>query len=182
MAKVHSDCHIVIGRSYYSVPNTLIGNQVEVLIHERMVEIYHDSMLVRTHVRAVRKGQWQTKMSDYPDYKAQYLLQTPEYCRKSAQRIGPNTFKAIDELFSDRPLDRLRSVQSILGLAKSVGSKRLEAACERVNYFGNLSIQFPYPSVKKKVAPLSTSPSAQICPPCRRITRRTVARPTPVPS
>jgi hypothetical protein len=80
-------------------------------------------------------------MSDYPDYKAQYLLQTPEYCRKAAQRIGSNTFKVIDQLLSDRPLDRLRSVQSILGLAKSVGSKRLEAACERANYFGDLRYQ-----------------------------------------
>jgi len=141
MAKVHSDCHIVVGGSYYSVPFALVGNHVEVHIHERVVEIYHNYRLVRTHVRATRKGQWQTEMSDYPDYKAQYLLQTPEYCRKAAQRIGSNTFKVIDQLLSDRPLDRLRSVQSLLGLAKSVGSKRLEAACERAIYFGDLRYQ-----------------------------------------
>ena len=35
---------------------------------------------------------------------------------------------------------------------------------------------------KKKVAPLSTSPVAQTRPPWRSITRRTMARPTPVPS
>ena len=36
--------------------------------------------------------------------------------------------------------------------------------------------------VKKKVAPLPSSPSAQIRPPCRSIMRCTVARPMPVPS
>jgi len=40
----------------------------------------------------------------------------------------------------------------------------------------------PYPPrVKKKVAPLSTSPSAHTRPPCRATIRWTVARPIPVP-
>src|SRR5580704_16230587 len=41
---------------------------------------------------------------------------------------------------------------------------------------------FPGSSVKKNVAPFSTSASAQIVPPCRRTMRATVASPTPVPS
>ncbi len=40
MAKVHSDCHIVVGGSYYSVPYALVGKKVEVHVHERVVEIY----------------------------------------------------------------------------------------------------------------------------------------------
>src|SRR3984893_2655859 len=44
------------------------------------------------------------------------------------------------------------------------------------------STDWPPSSVKKKVAPDPTSPSAQIRPPCRRTTRSTVANPMPVPS
>jgi transposase len=137
MAKVHSDCHIVVGGSYYSVPYVLVGKQVEVHVHERVVEIYFEHALVRTHPRAQKKGLWQTDMGDYPSEKIQHLLQTPEYCRQIAQRIGPNTFKVAEQLLADRPLDQLRSVQGILGLAKSVGPKRLEAACARALYTGD---------------------------------------------
>jgi hypothetical protein len=41
-------------------------------------------------------------------------------------------------LLSDRPLDRLRSVQAILKLEETVGAQRLEAACARAVYYGDL--------------------------------------------
>jgi hypothetical protein len=40
-------------------------------------------------------------------------------------------------LLADRPLDRLRSVQGILGLVETVGRARLEAACQRALAFGD---------------------------------------------
>lgn len=138
LAKVHSDCHIVVDGSFYSVPYTLVGAKVEVHVHERILEIYAKQELIRTHRRADQKGQWRTEMADYPPYKALYLLKTPEYCRQMAGRIGPNTRKVTDHLLADRPLDRLRSVQAILRLADSVGESRLESACARAVYFGDL--------------------------------------------
>lgn len=137
MAKVHSDCHIVVNNNYYSVPYPLVGKEVEVHVLERVVEIYSQHELVRTHLRAYQKGQWRTEMDDYPPYKAQYLLKTPQYCLKAAARIGTNTHAVIEHLLGDRPLDRLRSVQAILALADSVGESRLEAACARAMYYGD---------------------------------------------
>lgn len=138
IAKVHSDCHIVVDGSFYSVPYKLVGAKVEVHVHERVIEIYARHELIRTHLRADRKGLWRTEMDDYPPYKAQYLLKTPQYCLKSALRIGPYTHAVVEHLLGDRPLDRLRSVQAILALADSVGETRLEAACARAVYFGDL--------------------------------------------
>ena len=137
IAKVHSDCHIVVDGSYYSVPFKLVSKEVEVHMHERVVEIYSHHELIRTHLKANHKGQWQTEMQDYPPYKAQYLLKTPQYCLKVATRIGANTHTVVEHLLGDRPLDRLRSVQSILALADSVGEARLEAACARAMHFGD---------------------------------------------
>ena len=136
--KVHPDCHVVIDGSYYSVPYQWIGKKLDAYIHERMVEIYAGVELVATHVRAHKKGEWSTRLDDYPPNKAAFLMQTPAYCRKTAARIGPSATKVVDLLLADRPLDRLRSVQAILRLEESVGSHRLDAACARAIHFGDI--------------------------------------------
>lgn len=137
IAKVHRDCHIVVDGCYYSAPYKLAGKEVEVHVHEHVVEIYAQNELVGTHIRATQKGEWQTRMEDYPPYKAQYLMKTPQYCLKSAMQIGPHTHRVVEHLLGDRPLDRLRSVQAIIALADRVGANRLEAACARALYFGD---------------------------------------------
>jgi Mu transposase, C-terminal domain len=78
MAKVHSDCHIVVDGSFYSVPYTLVGQEVEVHVHERVVEIYAQHELVRTHRRATQKGQWRTEMEDYRLRSVQAILALAE--------------------------------------------------------------------------------------------------------
>ncbi len=136
--KVHPDCHVVIDGSYYSAPYQYLGHTLEAHVSDTMVELYAGLELVATHVRAVRPGQWQTRLEDYPPAKAAYLFQTPAYCRREADRIGPATRQVVDQLLADRPLDRLRAVQAILGLEKSVGPVRLEAACARALFYGDV--------------------------------------------
>jgi len=135
---VHPDCHAVIAGSYYSVPYTYVGRRLDAHISERVVELYDDLDLVATHLRSLVPGKWHTRMEDYPPHKAAYLIYTPDYCRQEASRIGPSTRQVADTLLADRPLCRLRSVQAILRLEKTVGSQRLEAACARAIYFGDI--------------------------------------------
>jgi len=52
--------------------------------------------------------------------------------------LGPATQEVVDSLLQDRPLDRLRSVQAILRLEETVGAERLEAACARALFYGDL--------------------------------------------
>jgi transposase len=136
--KVHQDCHVSIDGSYYSVPYIWVGKGLDAYIHESMVEIYAGQELVSTHVKLHQKGQWSTRIDDYPPFKTAYLTHTPQYCRQAAQRLGPATLQVVEHLLADRPLDRLRSVQAILKLENSVGGKRLEAACARAIYFGDM--------------------------------------------
>jgi transposase len=137
--KVHPDCHVVISGSYYSVPYTYVGQKLDAFVHERVVEIYRGQQLVATHVRCQKAGQWQTRLEHYPPHKAAYLQRTPDFCRKTAERIGPAARQVVELLLSDRPLDRLRSVQAILRLEESVGPQRLEAACARAVYYGDVN-------------------------------------------
>jgi transposase len=137
--KVHPDCHVVIAGSFYSVPYAYVGQKLDAFVRERVVEIYQGQRLVATHLRCTTPGQWQTHLEHYPPHKAAYLQHTPDFCRQSADRIGPTTGQVVDRLLSDRPLDRLRSVQAILRLEESVGPVRLEAACARAVYYGDIS-------------------------------------------
>ena len=105
-------------------------------VSENFVEIYKGQELVSTHPHSTRPGQWHTRMEDYPPAKAAYLIRTPDYCKKLGAKIGPSTQHVVEQLLNDRPLDRLRSVQAILRLEESVGSKRLEAACARASISG----------------------------------------------
>ncbi len=136
--KVHPDCHVTIAGSYYSVPYRYIGQTLEAYLSERVVELYHGTDLVATHVRCTTAGQWQTRLDDYPPAKADYLQRTPDHCRQVAARIGPATQLVVETLLNERPLDRLRAVQAILRLEDTVGRPRLEAACARAAYYGDL--------------------------------------------
>ena len=136
--KVHPDCHVVITGSFYSVPYGYIGQELAAHVSENFVEVYKGQDLVASHPRSTRPGQWHTRLEDYPAAKAAYLIRTPDYCKKLGAKIGPSTLNVVEQLLADRPLDRLRSVQAILRLEESVGAKRLEAACARAAYFGDI--------------------------------------------
>lgn len=137
-AKVHPDCHVTLGGSYYSVPYRYIGHTLDAYLSERVIELYQGTDLVATHVRCTAPGQWQTRLDDYPPDKAAYLQRTPERCRQLAAHIGPATLAVVETLLNERPLDRLRAVQAILRLEDSVGRQRLEAACARATYYGDV--------------------------------------------
>jgi hypothetical protein len=136
--KVHPDCHVTLAGSFYSVPYRHIGHVLDAHVSERLVEIYQGTTLVVTHVRCAEPGQWRTRLDDYPSDKAQYLIRTPAYCRQIAAHIGPSTVQVVETLLGERPLDRLRAVQGILRLEETVGRHRLEAACARALYYGDV--------------------------------------------
>jgi hypothetical protein len=137
LAKLHPDCHVSIDGSYYSAPHQYSGQTLETYIWERVVELYRGFELVATHVRAEQRGTWRTRDEHYHPAKAAYLQRTPAWCRKMASGIGPSTLAVVEGLLGERPLDRLRSVQALLGLEGSVGRERLELACQRALHFGD---------------------------------------------
>lgn len=136
--KVHPDCHVSIAESFYSVPYDLINQKLSAHSSERFVEIYKGTDLVASHPRSTRPGQWQTRLEDYPPAKAAFLTRSPLYCKELGTKVGPSTLQVVEQLLNDRPLDRLRTVQAILRLEESVGAKRLEAACARALFFGDI--------------------------------------------
>ena len=62
---------------------------------------------------------------------------TPTNSQAQAARIGPHCGQVVEQLLEERPLDRLRSVQGLLGLARRYSPARLEAACARALHYGD---------------------------------------------
>jgi len=137
--KVHHDCHVVVDGRYYSVPYRWIGEQVDVYVGRRVVEIYRGMELIATHPVAKAKGERQTRTEHYPEGKRAYLDNPPERCRERAAQVGESCAQVVETLLSDRVQDRLRSVQALLRLQERVGVERLEKACQRALYYGDPS-------------------------------------------
>lgn len=140
-AKVHPDCHLVFQKSYYSVPYRYRGQEVWVRADAKLVRIYLDHELLKTHCRAHRSGSWQTDMGDYPPEKVAFLEKTPAYCRQKAQELGPQVHEYIQKILAPHALRNLRKAQGVLRLADKYGAPILDQACCRALAFGNLRYQ-----------------------------------------
>ena len=117
----------------YLTPNV----QVEAYIYDNLVAFFLEGELICSHPRLRGKGEWSTRLADYPEQKAAYLERTPAFCRELAKSLGESVYQVVEQLLSERPADRLRSVQSLLRLKDKVGQGRLERACRRALYFGD---------------------------------------------
>lgn len=70
---VHLDQHIVFDGSFYSVPQIYVNQTVMVRATEKIVQILFEDQLIKTHPKALRKGQWVTDELDYPEEARKFL-------------------------------------------------------------------------------------------------------------
>jgi hypothetical protein len=77
-----------------------------------------------------------------------FLTHDRQYCLERAADIGPACHALISRLLDDRILERLRTAQNVLRLAKPYGATRLKAACVRALAHDSLS----YRTVKSILA------------------------------
>lgn len=140
-AKIHSDCHVVFDYAYYSAPHRLSGMHVWLRATASAVEMYQSHARIATHPRATRRGEWVTQRDHLPPDKLQGLLPAPVAIRAEASGVGPATSELINHMLGERPLDRLRGAQGVLRLGERFGGTRLEAACRRAVFCGEMRYQ-----------------------------------------
>lgn len=133
-AKVHPDCHIQVGKNFYSVPHAFVGRTVRVRLSAKLVEIFSDDAEpIATHVRITGEHRYATDPRHYPEAKLATAGFSIHQAQAQAKRVGPETEKLIEHLFAlPLPLKYLRRVQGILRLAekKRVTITALEYACK----------------------------------------------------
>ncbi len=130
-AKVHPDCQVQVQGTRYSVPWRLVGKQLDVRVGERLVQVYDQGALVKTHLR--RRGQQRyLDPEDFPEQKVAFLQRTPSWCRRRAGELGEAVLELVEELLLEpMPLTRLRQAQAVIRLADTHGAGRLDEACRR---------------------------------------------------
>lgn len=145
-AKVHPDCHIQVGKNFYSTPFRYVGQKVRVRLTEKMVEVFsEESLPVAAHSRLAGLGRFSTFDSHYPEAKVSVARFEVHHAKEQAGRIGPHVEKLVAELLSgEHPLRHLRRVQGILRLIQShqVSGEALDYACSQGTIFKKMRLAY----------------------------------------
>ena len=132
-ARVNIDYHIEFDKHYYSVPHSLIHEEVCVHAAESTIEIFYKNRRVASHRRLNAQGRHTTLAEHMPSSHQKYLEWPPERLIRWAETIGPQTAQLVEALLESRqhPQQAYRSCLGVLRLAERYGEDRLEAACRR---------------------------------------------------
>jgi len=134
-AKVAINYHVEVrcDRHHYSVPYRLAGEQVEIRLAAKTVEVFHKGQRVASHPRSFTRFGYSTVAAHMPDAHRRYLEWTPERIVAWANKTGPETAALTQRIMKDRPHPEqgYRTCLGIIRLEKTYGPARLEAACAR---------------------------------------------------
>jgi len=131
--RVSIDYHVEYLKHYYSVPYTLIHEEVTLRVTERTVEILHKNGVIATHPRSDVPGRYTTQPLHMPERHQKVLEWSPERFVRWAEDLGPATTQVIQAVLAGRehPEQAYRSCMGILNLASRYDKTRLEQACQQ---------------------------------------------------
>jgi len=132
-ARVNIDYHIELLGHYYSVPYSLVGEEITVRYTAKTVEAFLKGKRVASHIRDDSRGRHTTIREHMPKSHREYLEWSPSRIIRWAHSIGEATAGVIEIILNSRryPEQGYRSSMGILRLAKRYSNARLEAACKR---------------------------------------------------
>jgi len=137
-AKVNIDYHVEVDHHAYSVPNRLVGEEVEAWISGSTVALFHRTQRICVHMRSHLRGRFTTIPEHMPTAHQKHLEWTPSRILNWAGTVGPGVRALAEAIMTERRHPELgyRSCLGILRLGKRYGSERLEVACGRALAMG----------------------------------------------
>jgi transposase len=140
------DYHVEIERHYYSVPYTLMRQELWASYSASTVEVFHRGKRVAAHRRGPSNRGHTTLPEHMPSSHRRYADWTPERIKREASEIGPNAGALVEVILREKrhPEQGFRSCLGIVRLVGRFPRERVEAACERALAIGTRS----YTSVK----------------------------------
>lgn len=132
-ARVHIDYHIDYEHHYYSVPYTLLKQEVEVHANAQSVVIYHQGARVAIHARSYRKGGHSTLPEHRPKAHQAMAEWSPKRFLGWAASIGSETRAVVEHILQEKrhPEQSYRRILALLSNAKKFSPERLNRACGR---------------------------------------------------
>lgn len=117
---------ITVNKVHYSVPEKLVGKNVDARIYTGMVAVYHNGKVVAAHVRHYRQGEYVLNIIHY----LRTLEKKPGALpQSSALRQSDTMIKKIyDTYYSTDPKEFLQ----VLSLSRDIGTEAVAAALEKL--------------------------------------------------
>ena len=133
-ARVNIDYHIAFEGHYYSVPHTLVGQEVQIRATERMLEVFHRSQQVAIHPLSGIQGRFSTSADHMPSHHRFVLNADSDWFLREAAKIGPQTAAYMTAVLRSRPYPQqaFRTCLGILDLTRKYLPVHLEAACQHL--------------------------------------------------
>jgi len=163
-ATVSGDYHIAVDHHFYSVPYSLVRDEVEVRLTATTLEAFFRGRRVAAHPRSYEKHRFTTEPGHMPEAHRQQF-RGEDAVREWARTVGPWTEAMVGRIF-DAHIIRERGWRSCKGLQRLegvYGKDRLEAACHHASHFGARSYR-PIASILKlgrDAAPFPDAPRAE---------------------
>lgn len=103
LARVNIDYHVEVDGPYYSVPYTLVRQQLDVRLSAQVVEVFHRGKRVASHRRSPLKGRHSTIAAHMPTAHQRYAAWTPQRLILWAAHSSPATAKVVETMLASRP-------------------------------------------------------------------------------
>jgi transposase len=161
LARVGIDYHVEVQGFLYSVPHSLLREQVDTRATPRTIEIFHRGKRVAAHARRYGGQRHGTLPEHMPSAHRRYAEWTPERLQRQAQGIGPNTEALIIAVMARRPHPEqgFRTCLGVLRLFRGIDAARAEAVSLRAVEIGALTYA-SVASILKHRLDRSASPQA----------------------
>ncbi|WP_245267666.1 hypothetical protein [Mesorhizobium sp. WSM1293] len=148
---------------FYSVPHSLIRQQVDLRATARIIEIFHRGKRIAVHQRRYGGPRHGTGPDHMPSSHRRYAEWTPDRFRRWAASVGPETEGLIVAILASRPHPEqgFRTCLDVLRLFRDVTRDRAEAVSARAVKIGGLNCKSIASLIANhKAARHSTEPSA----------------------
>ena len=136
-ATVNVDYHVVLFDHFYSVPYTLVREEVEARLTATTVEILHHNRRIASHPRSYVRFRFTTDPAHMPEAHQKHFAGGDAVIAWGAS-IGPMTEAMVRRLLDANPVREQgwRSAKGLQRLAQKYGEARVEAACAHALHFG----------------------------------------------
>jgi transposase len=135
------DYHVEIDKHYYSVPYTMMRQELWASYTASTVELFHRGKRVAAHRRGPPNRGHTTLPEHMPSSHRRYADWTLERIKREAAEVGPNATALVDVILREKrhPEQGYRSCRGIVKLVERFPRERVEAACERALAIGTRS-------------------------------------------
>jgi transposase len=158
-ARVNIDYHVAIDEHFYSVPQALVHQKVEIRATARSIEVLHRGQRVAAHARGFTRFGYTTLPEHLPAAHRAHLEWSPGRLIRWGEKHGGACAEVIRRILKSRPHPEqgYRACLGLLRLERQHGAVRLEAACARALLLGSATYHTVGAILKRRTETLPMS-------------------------